>query len=157
MNDICKINITFKNRIKAMKAELNLKQRQIKNTSYLAKWTLIWLFTLAICSFGPTLIWDRSALISGFFIIINLAAGVGMILANKRYLQGMDELMQKIHLSAMGFTLGAVLVGGLAYTNLKLSGLIDFKAQIPDLMFLMGAVYLISVYVLNKHYCAGDE
>jgi hypothetical protein len=24
-------------------------------------------------------------------------------------------------------------------------------------MFLMGAVYLISVYVLNKHYCAGDE
>lgn len=30
MNDICKVNITFKNRIKAMKAELNLKQRQIK-------------------------------------------------------------------------------------------------------------------------------
>ena len=140
-----------------MKAELNLKQRQIKNTSYLVKCTLIWLLTLALCSFGPTLIWDRAEIISGFFIVVNVIAGIVMILANKRYLQGMDELMQKIHLSAMGFTLGAVLVGGLAYTNLKLSGLIDFKAQIPDLMFLMGAVYLISVYVLNKHYCAGDE
>lgn len=49
-----------------MKTELNLKQRQIKNTSYLVKCTLIWLLTLALCSFGPTLIWDRAEIISGF-------------------------------------------------------------------------------------------
>ncbi|WP_249363171.1 hypothetical protein [Pseudoalteromonas sp. S1609] len=55
-----------------MKTELNLKQRQIKNTSYLVKCTLIWLLTLALCSFGPTLIWDRAEIISGFFIVVNV-------------------------------------------------------------------------------------
>ena len=142
-----------------MQTQLTLKQRQKLNTTNLAKWTLIWLLSLAICSFGPVLIWDHNNAMSGFFIVVNVVVGIAMIIANKRNLQGLDELQQKIHLSAMGFTLGAIVVGGLAYSNLQLSGIISVRADIPDLMFLMGSVYLISTYILNKRYSCdeGDE
>ena len=142
-----------------MQTQLTLKQRQKINTTNLAKWTLIWLLSLALCSFGPVLIWEHNNVVSGFFIVVNVVVGIAMIIANKRNLQELDELQQKIHLSAMGFTLGAVVVGGLAYSNLQLSGIIDVRADIPDIMFLMGAVYLISTYILNKRYSCdeGDE
>ena len=80
-----------------------------------------------------------------------------MILANKRQLQGMDELQQRVQLNAMGITLGASLVFGLAYSLLQSSGLVHFNEDISHLVLFMGVTYLVCILVMNKQLNDEDE
>ncbi|MDQ9093102.1 hypothetical protein RC083_16110 [Pseudoalteromonas haloplanktis] len=102
---------------------LTFKQRNKLNTIYLAKWTLGWVLTLALASIGPGSLWaETNTLFSIVAVIINICAGIMMIMANKRHLSGLDELQQRLHLNAMAITLGGSLVFGLAYSVLQTSG-----------------------------------
>ena len=89
-----------------------------KNTRQLAYWTLGWVITLAIASFGPKFIWDNNIIISILFVTINTIIGVGMILMNRKYINGLDEMQRKVSLDAMAIALGVGLVGGLTYSLL---------------------------------------
>ena len=129
---------------------LTFKQRNKQNTLNLAKWTVAWLLTLAIASFGPHFLWQEQTVITVAAIVINILVGVMMILANKRQLQGMDELQQRVQLNAMGITLGASLVFGLAYSLLQSSGLVHFNEDISHLVLFMGVTYLVCILVMNK-------
>ncbi|MCF7500570.1 hypothetical protein [Pseudoalteromonas sp. L1] len=136
---------------------LTFKQRNKQNTLNLAKWTVAWLLTLAIASFGPHFLWQDQTVITVAAIVINILVGVMMILANKRQLQGMDELQQRIQLNAMGITLGASLVFGLAYSLLQSSGLVHFNEDISHLVLFMGMTYLVCILVMNKQLNDEDE
>lgn len=136
---------------------LTFKQRIKQNTSNLAKWTVAWLLTLAIASFGPHFLWQDQTVITVAAIVINILVGVMMILANKRQLQGMDELQQRVQLNAMGITLGASLVFGLAYSLLQSSGLVLFNEDISHLVLFMGVTYLVCILVMNKQLNDEDE
>ncbi|RZF91955.1 hypothetical protein EXT42_11875 [Pseudoalteromonas sp. CO302Y] len=136
---------------------LTFKQRNKQNTLNLAKWTVAWLLTLAIASFGPHFLWQDQTVITVAAIVINVLVGVMMILANKRQLQGMDELQQRIQLNAMGITLGASLVFGLAYSLLQSSGLVHFNEDISHLVLFMGLTYLVCILVMNKQLNDEDE
>ncbi|MEM6509098.1 MAG: hypothetical protein AAF644_06345 [Pseudomonadota bacterium] len=129
---------------------LTFKQRNKQNTLNLAKWTSAWVITLAIASFGPHFLWQEQAIFSVVAILINVVVGIMMILSNKRQLQGMDELQQRMHLNAMAITLGASLVFGLAYSVVQSSGLISFKEDISHLVLFMGLTYLVSLLMMNK-------
>ena len=72
----------------------------------------------------------------------NVLVGIGMLYANKRNLQGMDELQRTIQLHAMAWTLGAGLVGGLAGSLLARHGLIGFEPEIAHLVGFMALVYM---------------
>ena len=72
------------------------KSRAVRNTLSLGYWTAAWLITLAIATFGPRYIWDSSTVFTVLAILLNLGVGFGMILANKRHLNGLDELQQKL-------------------------------------------------------------
>jgi len=115
------------------------------NTLRLGYWTAAWLLTMALAKFGPEFIWQMNTSFTVLAILFNLAIGFGMILANKRHLKGLDELHQKIQLEAMALSLGIGLVVGLAYSNLDVTDVIPFDAEISHLVILMALTYLAGV------------
>ncbi len=127
-------------------------QARLRKTSLrLMYWSLAWVFTMAIATFGPMHVWTGEPL-TVLAIAANLAVGIGMIIANKDNLLSMDELQQKIHLSAMGVTVGVGLVFGLAYSNLDHADIISGHAEISHVVLLMGVTYLATVGLLLRKY-----
>ena len=130
----------------------NLKTQTRKNTAQLAYWTAFWLVTTAIATFGPIFLWPDNQLLTFIAFIINLGAGVGVIFANIRYLRGLDELQQKIHLNAMGIALGVGVIGGLSYSMLDTTNLIAGDAEISVLVMGISITYLVAVVAGTRYY-----
>ncbi|TQV71486.1 hypothetical protein FLL45_20240 [Aliikangiella marina] len=126
------------------------KQQQV-NTVRLGFWTFAWLISQATAVFGPTFLW-QSQLITGIAILINLILGGAMIFANIRHIKGMDELQQKIHMDAMGITLGVGVIGGLAYSTMDTTNFISSDAEISYLVIVMALTYLVSIIVGQARY-----
>ncbi|QDE32627.1 hypothetical protein [Shewanella polaris] len=129
----------------------NWKNTNKHNTARLAKWTLAWLISMAIANFGPLFIWQQDVL-TIVTICINFILGIGMILANRRQLLGLDELQQKIQLNAMGLSLGVGLIVGLSYSNLDTTNLITGHAEISHLVIIMGLTYLVGIILGHRKY-----
>ena len=115
-----------------------------KNTSYLGIWTGTWLVTMALAAFGPKLLWNFNTALSVSAILVNLAVGAGMIYANIRYLNGLDELHRKIQLEAFAVALGVGVVSGLSYSMLDVANVIAFDAEISHMVMVIGITYLIT-------------
>lgn len=124
----------------------------VRNTIFLGFWTLGWVVTMAIATFGPRFLWNSNEVLTIAAIIFNIAIGAGMILANKRHLQGLDEMHQKIQLEAMALSLGVGLILGLGYSNLDVTNVIAFDAEISHLVILMGLTYLAGVMAGTRKY-----
>jgi len=117
----------------------------------LAAWTMAWLLSTAIATFGPIVLWD-SFRISLLSIIINLLVGIGMIRANVLLFATYDELQKEIHLKATGITLGLSLVLGISYSLLDISNVMAVDAEIGVLVGVMGIIYLGSTWYINRQY-----
>lgn len=115
-------------------------------------WTFGWVVTMAIVNFGPKFVWQSNETLTIFAILVNFAIGVGMILANRRHLQGLDEMHQKIQLEAMALSLGVGLIAGLSYSNLDVTNIIGSDAEISHLVILMALTYLAGVIAGTRKY-----
>ncbi len=120
--------------------------RQNRNARALARWTTAWVLSLALAQFGPRFLWDEATLLSSIGIALNLAIGIGMILANRRLIMDLDEMQRQVQLEAMAFALGIGLVFGLAYAMLDTVNLISFDARIPELAAFIALVFMASVF-----------
>ena len=116
--------------------------RMIRNTLGLAVWTGAWVASVALAAFGPGALWNNQPGLTLIAIAFSVLVGVGMLFANKRNLEGLDELQRTIQLQAMAWSLGIGLVGGLAWTLVARHGLVGFEAEIAHLVALMAVVYL---------------
>ena len=123
-----------------------------KNTRSLAVWTLLWLITMALISFGWKLIWDENDMISLLLILVNALIGAGMILANIRYIKALDELDRKITLDALALALGFGVVGGLSYSLLDITNVITFDAEISILVIIISLTYLGGIVIGKFRY-----
>lgn len=130
----------------------NWTKQTKKNVQHLAFWTAAWVLTMALVVFGGKFLWDFHPIISGLLILINTAIGAGMILANKRYLNGLDEMQRKMNLDAMAIALGVGVVGGLSFSLLDITNLIPFDAEISFVVFLISITYLIGIVISNFQY-----
>ena len=111
----------------------------------LAIWTAAWVASLAVARFGAAAMGESSAAASWILIAVNVAVGIGWIIAHARYLRGVDDLQRKILMDALAVALGAGLVGGLAFSVAGSAGLIAFDSDIAFASILMGVVYLVAV------------
>ena len=125
---------------------------QKENTVRLRYWTIAWVLSLALAAFGPKLLWDFQTGLTILGVVINLAVGFGMIVANKRYVQGLDEMHRKIFLDAGALSLGVGLVCGLSYELLEDIKLITFEPEISHLVILMCLTFLAGMIVGHRKY-----
>lgn len=130
----------------------NWTQQTQKKVRYLAYWTAAWLLTMALVAFGAKFLWSFNPVISALLILLNTAVGIGMILANKRYLDGLDEMQRKMSLDAMAIALGVGVVGGLSFSLLDITNLIAFDAEISFMVILIGITYLAGIVITNFQY-----
>ncbi len=130
----------------------NLDSRLKKSNKSIFIWTTAWLLTTASLAFGPKLIWDFNMLISGFAVLLNIAFGIKMLLANKSLFDGMDELQRKIHFNAMAVSLGVTMILGCLYGLLEPAGILEETPPPSNILFVMGISYLIAVFVNFRKY-----
>ena len=123
-----------------------------KVTINLALWTLSWVLSLALATFGPTFFWDEATIPSILAIVLNTAIGVGMIRANIKHLSVLDELQKKIRMEAMGIALGVGIVGGLSYSVMDIANVITNDAEISFLVMLISVSYSVAIFIGNKRY-----
>jgi hypothetical protein len=130
----------------------NLQTRTKNNTRQLFIWTMAWLGSYAFYTFGPKFIWDFNPVLTLIALVINLLLGYKMIVTNKHFLMGLDELQRRIQLEAMGVALGVGLVFGCAYDVFEDQHIIVFKAQIAHLVIVLALTYLVAIIFGNRKY-----
>ncbi len=129
-----------------------LKQRVSRTNKHMFVWTLAWLLSLALFAFGPKFLWDFAPTYSLLSLAINAFFGFKMIVANKRHIDSMDEMQQRIHYNAMAVSLGISMIFGAAYGLLQSAQLIEHTPNPSNILFVMAISYIISVFVGFKKY-----
>ena len=86
------------------------------NIIRLVRWNGAWVAATALMAFGPKFLWNKALVFTLLAVGLDVAVGVGMILANKKYLAELDELQRKVHLNALGITVGVGLIAGIPYS-----------------------------------------
>ena len=126
-------------------------KEQKKHTKIMLAWTLAWMVSLAFLSYGANFLWDN-LLITKIGLLINLAIGVGMIIANKNLFKHYDELQKKIQFEAMALTLGLAVVVGLTYEVSFDFGVINSEPEFEYLMFFISFTYITSNIINSRRY-----
>jgi hypothetical protein len=107
---------------------------------------------MAITAFAPKYLWDYNTLLTLFSVVVHLGFGYGMLMANKRHLDGLDEMQRKILFDAMALSLGVGLVVGLSYDLFENIKLITFEPEIAHLVIIMCLTYLVGVISGHRKY-----
>lgn len=131
---------------------MNYSISQKKGLQRLSLWTGLWVLSLALVVFGAEFLWDYKISFSIMAILLNVVVGILMILANINYVKSLDDLQKLISLQAMSVALGIAVVGGLAYSALDMTNVIQFDAEISHLVMLIGVSYLVSIIIANYRY-----
>ena len=127
-----------------------MKEQKRQNKIMLA-WTFAWVVSLAFLTGGVNFLWD-SLLITKIGLLINLAIGIGMIIANKNLFKTYDELQKKIQFEALAVTLGLVVVVGLVYEISFDFGVINKEPEFEYLMLFISFSYVASNIINAKRY-----
>jgi hypothetical protein len=126
--------------------------RMLRRTLSLAAWTAAWVGSLALASFAPDRLWPAASAATAVAIGASVLVGIGMLVANKRHLLGLDELQRALQLDAMAWSLGAGLVAGTAWVLLARHRLIAVDASIGHLIMFMALAYLVALAVGLRRY-----
>ena len=126
-------------------------KEQKKQTKILMAWTFAWVASLAFLSGGVNYLWD-SLLITKIGLLINLAIGVGMIIANKNLFNHYDELQKKIQLEAMALTLGLAVVVGIVYEVSFDFGVINSEPEGEYIVIFISICYIVSTIINSRKY-----
>ena len=126
-------------------------KEQKKYTKILMAWVFAWVVSTAFLSYGVNFLWDN-LLITKIGLLINLAIGVGMIIANKNLFKHYDELQKKIQFDAMALTLGLAVVVGLVYEISFDFGVIDSEPEFEYLVFFICFSYITSIIINSLRY-----
>ena len=122
-----------------------------KSTKISMAWIFAWVASMAFLSYGVNFLWDN-LLITKIGLVINLAIGVGMIIAQKNVFKHYDELQKKIQFDAMAITLGLSVVFGIVYEISFDFGVIDSEPEFEYLVFFISFSYMTSMIISSIKY-----
>ena len=126
-------------------------KEQKKQTKITLAWTLAWVASLAFLTGAENSLWDN-IIFTQIGLIINLAIGIGMIIANKNLFKTYDELQKKIQFEAMAITLGLAVVVGLTYEVSFDFGVINSEPEFEYLMLFISFSYTASNIINARRY-----
>ena len=127
-----------------------MKEQKIQTKIMLA-WCFAWVASLAFLSGGVNYLWD-SLLITKIGLLINLAIGIGMIIAHKNLFKTYDELQKKIQFEAMAITLGLAVVVGCTYEISFDFGVINSEPEFEYLIIFISFIYITSTIINSRKY-----
>lgn len=128
-----------------------MKTQLKKNTKKLAIWTVAWVGSLAFLTGAENTLWDN-LIFTKIGLLINLATGVGMIIANKNLFNHYDELQKKIQFEAMALTLGLAVVVGVVYEVSFDFGVINSEPEFEYLVIFISICYIVSTLLNSLRY-----
>jgi hypothetical protein len=122
------------------------------NVMRLFRWNGAWGAATALMAFGPRFLWHKAMVFTLPAVGLDIAVGVGMILANKNYLAELDELQRRVQLNSMGITLGVAVVAGVPFSVMDAYHVIPFHANIAYLLTLMSLTFGVSNLYGTRRY-----
>ena len=132
--------------------EKGYQSRFRTNTKRLVGWNGAWVAVTLLMLFGPILLWNKALVFTLLAVGLDVAVGVGVILANKNYLAELDELQRKVQLNSMGITLGVAVVAGVPISVMDAYHVIPFHADMAYLLILMSLTFAVSNLYGTRQY-----
>jgi hypothetical protein len=111
----------------------------------LYRWHSAWATVTLLMCLGPGFLWHRALGLTLLAAGLDIAVGVGMILATKKFIEEMDELQRKIFLNALGIAVGVGLIVGVPWTVMDVYHVIHFHANFGFLVILQGLTFMVSL------------
>jgi hypothetical protein len=130
----------------------NYQSRTRANVIRLFRWNGAWGAATALMVFGPQFLWNKALVFTLLAVGLDVAVGVGMILANKNYLAELDELQRKVQLDSMGITLGVGLIAGVPFSVMDAYHVLPFHANMAYLLILMSLTFAVSNLYGTRRY-----
>ena len=124
--------------------ENGYQSRTRTNVIRIFRWNGAWGAATALMALGPQFLWNKALGFTLLAVGLDVAVGVGMILANKKYLAELDELQRKVQLNAMGITLGVGLIASAPFSVMDAYHVIPFHAGMAHLVILMALTFSVS-------------
>ena len=132
--------------------ESGYETRVRTNVIRLFRWNGAWGAVTALMAFGPKFLWNKTLVFTLLAVGLDVAVGVGMILANKNYLAELDDLQRKVQLNSMGITLAVAVVAGVPFSVMDAYHVIPFHADIAYLLILMSLTFGVSNVYGTRRY-----
>jgi hypothetical protein len=137
---------------KAIPKDIGYQSRIRTNVIQLFRWCGAWAGTCALMAFGPKFLWNKALVFTLLAIGLNVCVGMGTFVANKKYLEELDELQRKVHLNSLAITVGVAMIAGVPYSVMDFYHVIPFHADIWHLMVLMSLTYAASNLYGTRRY-----
>jgi len=128
--------------------ESGYRSRMRTSTKRLFRWHGWWAAATLLMCFGPGFLWHRALGLTLLAVGLDVAVGVGMILATKKFIMELDELQRKIFLNALGIAVGVGLIVGVPWTVMDAYHVIHshaLHANFGLLVVLQGLTFLATL------------
>ncbi len=124
--------------------EKGYQSRFRTNTKRLVGWNGAWVAATFLMLLGPKVLWNNALAFTLPAVALDIAVGVGMVLATKKYVVELDDLQRKVFLNALGIAMGVGLITGVPLSAMDAYHVIPFHANIGVLIILMGLAFFVS-------------
>jgi hypothetical protein len=118
----------------------------------LACWSGGWVAASALLAFGPKFLWNKAVVFTLLAVGLDVAVGVGLILANMEYIAELDELQRKVYLNALAIAAGVAVIAAVPYSVLITYHVIPFKADVSHVVMLMSVTFVVSALYGSRRY-----
>ena len=132
--------------------ENGYQSRVRANLMRLFRWNGAWAAATLLIALGPKFLWNKALGFTLLAIGLDVAVGVGMIVANKKYLAELDELQRKVHLNSLAITVGVAMLAGVPYSVMDSYHVIPLHADVSYLVVLMSLTYAASNLYGTRRY-----
>jgi hypothetical protein len=125
--------------------ESRYESRIRTSTRQLCAWHGGWAAATLLMAFGPGFVWHKALGLTLAAAGLDIAMGVGMILATKKFVSELDELQRKIWFNALAMALGAGLIVGVPWTVMDAYHVVHLHANFGFLVILQGLTFVASL------------
>lgn len=122
-----------------------------KNHALIMVWIIVWMASYVLFAKAATNDWFSPPSIITAGIVINTLMGLGVIVTYMKFLKELDEMQQKIQLSALALAMGVGLVGSVSYSLLIKAGQVA-SPDISVVIMLLGGGYMAGIVVGRSRY-----